>query len=66
MRKVAASCVRVRDGIDESKQQEVADKLTALEGHAGKIVYMVIADGKEAAMAFIDAEYAKVVAALGA
>lgn len=52
--------------LDHGLPQEVIDKVAALEGHAKEIAWMVIMDGKEAAIKFIEEEYAKVVAAIKA
>lgn len=46
--------------------QDIADKLPVIESKAATIVMMVVTDGKAAAEAFIQSEYAKVVDAVKA
>ncbi len=45
---------------------EIVAKLAAIEGHAKEIVWMVLVDGEASAIAFINAEYEKVIAAVKA
>jgi hypothetical protein len=40
--------------------QEVVDKIAVLEHKAGEIAIMVVLDGRDAAITFINAEFAKV------
>jgi hypothetical protein len=46
--------------------QVVADDVKIIEGHAKEIVMMLVMDGKDAVIAFIAAEKAKVLSAITA